>query len=272
MKLPIFKTTFEILEFCRINHLIILKHSCIPLAIITLLQICINILNSGNSISNITLILLSVCSTIAFLPLTATWYQGLVLGIENIYNKKIFNIGKVEFKILLCQIIIIGLTMLFLLLGSSIIFLIENLFPNITQPTKQVINIIIFSITILFCISFFCRLSLIIPMAASNRKIDLREALLQSKEIGIKMAAIWLICLMIVIALSIPIQIIFLLISKGLNFLSFGIIDSSYIFQNLFIPVMNSTISLLLLLFPATMVGFIYNNISSIVKDGDYDE
>ena len=159
-----------------------------------------------------------------------------------------------------------------LFLGTSIIFLIENIFSNITKPTKQVISIIILSITILFCISLFCRLSLIIPMAASNRKIDLREALIQSKEIGIKMATIWLLCLMLVIALSIPIQIIFLLISKGLNFLSFGIIDSNYIFQNLFVPIMNSTISLLLLLFPATMVGFIYNNISSIVKDGDYDE
>ena len=42
-------------------------------------------------------------------------------------------------------------------------------------------------------------------------EIDLREALLQSKEIGIKMATIWLLCLMLVIALSIPIQIIFLL-------------------------------------------------------------
>ena len=272
MKLPIFKTVFDIVEFCRINHLIILRHSSIPLTIITLLQIFINLLSSSDSISPITLILLSVCSTLAFLPLTATWYQGLVLGAEKISNKKVFNIGNVEFKILLCQIIIVGITMFLLFVGTSIIFILEKIFPDITQLNKQFINIVILSITILFCISFYCRLSLIIPMAASNRKIDLKEALFQSKEIGIRMATVWLLCLMLVIALSIPIQIVLLLTSKSLGFISFGFIDSDFMFKNIFIPILNSTISLFLFLFPATMVGFVYNNISSTIKDGDYSE
>ena len=269
MKLPIFKTVFDIVEFCRVNHLIILKHSSIPLTIITLLQIFINLLNPSDSISPITLILLSVCSTLAFLPLTATWYQGLILGNEKISNKKVFSIGSVEFKILLCQIVIVGITMLILFTGTSIIYILENIFPDIIKSNKQFINIVILSITILFCISFYCRLSLIIPMAASNRKIDLKDALFQSKEIGIKMATIWLLCLMLVVALSIPIQIILLLTSKSLAVISFGIIDSDFMFKNIFIPILNSTISLFLFIFPATMVGFVYNNISSTIKDGN---
>ncbi|MFL2769512.1 MAG: alpha/beta hydrolase [Rhodospirillaceae bacterium] len=203
---------------------------------------------------------LSIVSAIVFLPFTVTWYRAIILGDDDLRTRPLFRLGGLEGKMLVWQLII-GLIVIGIgLLGALLISGVLRALSTVLGPTTELLSAASLGIWGVFVISVLCRLSLVLAMAATGRPAIISEAWKKSHGLGSRMAAIFILCIMSVVALIIPAQFVVLTAASIVGLLSDSMADS----VSMLLQILLGTIgSLLVYVIPATFFAFVYMRIAS---------
>ena len=197
MQLPVFKTTGEILEYCWAHRRRMALYVAIPMAIIALLYMVAWLFGTDlMDPSNPTLAILSIISAIVFLPFTVTWYRAIILGDEDLTTRPLFTLRGLEGQMLVWQLIIGLIVLGVIVLGAFPISAILMVLSGVLGPATEKVSAAALGMWGVFVLTVFCRLSLVLAMAATGRPAIISEAWAKSRGLGTRMAAIYVLCLL----------------------------------------------------------------------------
>lgn len=264
MQLPVFKTTGEILEYCWAHRRRMALYAAIPFAITALLNMVAWL--SGTDLmdpSNPTVAILSIISAIVFLPFTVTWYRAIILGDEDLTTRPLFTLRGLEGQMLVWQLII-GLIVLGVgLLGTLLISAILKVLSGVLGPATELMSAAALGMWGVFVIALLCRLSLVLAMAATGRPAIISEAWAKSRGLGTRMAAIFVLCILSVLALIIPAQFVVMTATSIIGFLAEAVAEGVGMVLQILV---GSVASILIYALPATLFAFVYARIANAMS------
>lgn len=262
MQLPVFETTGKILEYCWERRHALLTYAAIPMVIIVVLNLGAWAL--GLDVTNFqspAVLALNVANSIAFLPFTVTWYRMIILGHEGLVGRGSFNFTRLEGRMFGWQLVI-GLIVI--AVGASGGLLIGGL-SAVLGAAGPFVSAALLGVWLVAVVAIACRLSLVLAMVATDRPAVLSEAWAQTKGLGGRMAAIFMLCLLSAIALLIPLQFIAVVAAAIFGVLSEGLGQSAATVLGVIAGAFGS---LMILVFPTTLFGLVYNKIAQSMAPG----
>jgi epsilon-lactone hydrolase len=260
MDLPVFQTMGEILEYCWARRRYALTYAAIPIGLIVIAKL--TAWQMGLDVTDFqspAFVILNLISAIIFLPFTVTWYRMIILGEADLATRGLFSFTRLEGRLIGWQLII-GLIVLaaggagILLIGG-----ITSMLGAANEAAGQVLMPALLGIWAVIITALACRLSLVLAMAATDRPVILSEAWARTEGLGVRMAAIFILCVLCVFLLLVPLQLIVVVITAIVGLLSDGLAESAGI---VFGTIAVALGSLMILVFPTTLFAFVYNRIS----------
>lgn len=260
MRLPVFQTTGEILEYCWAHRGRIVVYAGIPFAITAILNVIAWL--SGTDLMdprNPVVAGLSLVSAIVFLPFTVTWYRAIILGDQDLASRPLFALRGLEGQMLVWQLII-GLIVLGVgFLGALIISAVLKVLTPALGPATELISAVALGVWGVIVISILCRLSLVLAMAATGRPVVIGEAWSKSRGLGIRMAAISALCVLSIVVLIIPLQFVIVIATTIVGLLAESVAEAVGILLQI---ILGSFASILIYVLPATLFAFVYSRIA----------
>lgn len=266
MQLPIFQTVREILDYCWTNHRVGLKHAVLPMGIVVI----------GNligwqlgydlaSFQSPAFAALNILSAIVFLPFTVTWYRMVILGQDSMTTRGLFTFSRLEGQLLRWQFIIALIVIAAGGAGMLVIGAVVGAVSAASPAAGQALSAVLLGIWAVLLISVACRLSLVLAMAATDRPAVLSEAWARTKGLGGHMAAIFILCIFCAVLLLIPMQMVVVVFTSLIGLISEGLSESAGVVLSTIVGAFGS---LMVLVFPTTLFGFVYNRISQTMASG----
>lgn len=266
MQLSVFQTTGEILEYCWDRRQAMLTYAALPIVLVVALNLGAWAL--GLDVTNFqspAVLALNVLNGIVFLPFTVTWYRMVILGHEGLVGRSAFTFSRLEGRLFGWQLIIGLIIVAIGLSGGLIIGALAGALGAAGSAIAPVLSAALLGIWVVIIASIACRLSLVLAMVATDRPADLSEAWAQTKGLGGRMAAIFILCLLSAIVLLIPLQFIVVIASAIVGLLSEGMGESA---ATVFGVIAGAFGSLMILVFPTTLFALVYNKIAQAMASG----
>lgn len=266
MQLPVFQTTGEILEYCWDRRQAMLTYAVMPIVFVVVLNL--GAWGLGLDVTNFqspAVIALNILNGIVFLPFTVTWYRMVIMGHEGLVGRGSFTFTTLEGRLFGWQLII-GLIVV--AIGASGGILIGGLAGALSAAgsgAAPAISAVLMGIWIVVIVAIACRLSLVLAMVATDRPAALGEAWAQTKGLGGRMAAIFILCLLSAVVLLIPLQFIVVVAAAIVGLLSDGLGESAAIVLGVIAGAFGS---LMILVFPTTLFALVYNKIAQAMAAG----
>ena len=268
MNFPVFRTTWEILEFCWVYRNRVILYGAIPVAITAVLNIAAWLAGADlTDPRNPAVVGLSLVNAIVFLPFTVTWYRSIILGDQDLATRPLFTLTRLEGQMLVWQIIIVLIVIVVGLAGALLISAVLGVLSSVLGAASEPISAAGLGLWGVVVIAVLCRLSLVLAMAATGRPVVLGEAWAKTRGLGARMAAIFVLCLLSVIALVVPMQFIVVVATTITGLLVEAAAESVGTVLEILLGVVAS---MLVYLFPATLFAFVYNRISEAMDGTDH--
>lgn len=266
MQLPVFQTTGEILEYCWDRRQAMLTYATLPIVLVVVLNL--GAWGLGLDVSNFqspAVLALNILNGLIFLPFTVTWYRMIILGHEGLVGRSAFTFTRLEGRLFGWQLIIGLIVVAIGTSGGLIIGGVAGALGAAGSSIAPVLSAALLGIWVVVIVSIACRLSLVLAMVATDRPAVLSEAWAQTKGLGGRMAAIFILCLLSAIILLIPLQFIVVVLSAIVGLLSDGLGESA---ATVFGVIAGAFGSLMILVFPTTLFALVYNKIAQAMASG----
>ena len=266
MQLPIFQTVKEILDYCWEKRRIALAHAVVPVSLVVVANLAAWQMGfEATDFRSPAFVILNVISAIVFLPLTVTWYRMIILGQSDLVGRALFTFTRLEGRLLGWQIAIAAIV--FAIAGGGILVVgaIAGLVASANVAAGQMLSAVLLGIWAIAIVAVACRLSLVLAMAATDRPAVLSEAWARTRGLGAHMAAIFILCIFCALLLLIPMQLVVATVVALVSAVSEGFAESGGVILG---TIVGARGSLMVLVFPTTLFGFVYNRISqTVAKD-----
>ena len=211
MHLPVFQTTGEIFEYCWAHRQRIAIYAAIPVVLSSVAYIVAWLMGADLTDPRQPIFGgLALVHVIVFLPFIVTWYRSIILGDEDLASRPLFTLSGLEGRLLVWQIITTVIILTIGALGGLLISAVIFALSPILGLGAQVVAGAALGLWGVFVVASMCRLSLVFAMAATGRPVILSEAWSKSQGLGVRMAGIFVLCLLSVLVLWIPAQLIIL--------------------------------------------------------------
>ncbi len=262
MQLPVFQTMGEILDYCWARRHVLAVHGAAPVGVISLINLGLWLMGIDIPFVSLSNVAMSFVGAIIVLPFTVTWYRMIILGDGDLAKRPVFSYSAREGRLLVWQIIIIIGMALFAGAGLAVLNLAGQIFSGPVGQFLQSVLLLAFAVSL---IASLCRLSLVLAMAATDRPVDVAEAWGRTAGLGTRMAAIFLLSVLIGAALVIPLLIIVVFVSSIFGAVSESLGEDTAVL----LAIVPSAIgSLMTLVLPTTLFGFVYNRIAEQMGSG----
>lgn len=266
MQLSVFQTTGEILEYCWERRQALLTYATLPIVVVVVLNL--GAWGLGLDVTNFqspTVLALNILNGVVFLPFTVTWYRMIIMGHEGLVGRNAFTFTRLEGRLFGWQLIIGLIVVAIGTSGGLIIGGVAGALGAAGSAIAPVLSAALLGIWVVIIVSIACRLSLVLAMVATDRPAVLSEAWAQTKGLGGRMAAIFILCLLSAIVLLIPLQFIVVVLSAIVGLLSDGLGESA---ATVFGVIAGAFGSLMILVFPTTLFALVYNKIAQAMASG----
>ncbi len=263
MQLPIFQTVKEILDYCWEKRHVGLAHAVVPVSLIVVANLAA--WQMGLDVTNFkspAFAVLNIISAIVFLPLTVTWYRMVILGMGDMVGRPLFKFTRLEGRLLGWQIAIALIVFATAGGGMLLVGAIVGLIATVSTAAGQTLSAVLLGIWAIVIVAVACRLSLVLAMAATDRPAVLSEAWARTRGLGGHMAAIFILCVFCALLLLIPMQLVVATVVALVSVMSEGFAEGGGVILGTIVGALGS---LMVLIFPTTLFGFVYNRISQTV-------
>ena len=261
MKLPVFQTTGEILEYCWAHRNEALRFAAIPVAIdlgVVLMAIALGAdLETQNSPAAL---VIAIIGLVVYLPLSVTWYRLIVFGPEDAASRPLFTLGGLEARLLGWQIVILLLMVPLGLAGLTLIVAgLAALGPSMESPLG-VSFVSVCVVAFLFTLSAISlRLSIGLAMAATGRPVSLSEAWARTMGLGTGMVGVTIMLVLATVVLMMPAMAMAGVMAAIVYLLSQPPHDLA---EAILLIIVARIFGVVILLLGSTLIAFVYNRIA----------
>ncbi len=193
--LPVWQTTTEIFDYCWRNRRIMARFAAIPLAIIMVLSFATQAVGVAQTELTWQALVAAIVQALAYLPVTVTWYRIVVFGEAETRSRPLFVLGRLEWRVLWAQILLILLTAVVsgivsaVIIGAGLFVAgLVGLAPD--APATIAVGGILGAAALLFIFVAAVRVSMIIALAATDRPINLKTAWRMTAGLGWRMLGV----------------------------------------------------------------------------------
>ena len=256
MKFPVFRTVLEVIDYCWRERRLLVRFAALPFVLTMLLSVAalaFGARQAGQEIS-VAIVIVGVASVMLYLPLTVTWYRIAVFGESEAVNRRLFTLGRREFRLLGWQIILILIFIAIALAGASV----TSALAGLGERGSTVFTVIAVPWTAFWVIGLVLavvRLTLVLVLAlvAVDQPVNLKIVWERTKGMSWRLAGA-------MILVGLLVRLIGFIVGTVTAMISGNETSDVLPFFDLFGQNVMSFLSLIL---TATLFGFIYNMLTA---------
>ena len=213
---------------------------------------------AGQEIS-VAIVIVGVASVMLYLPLTVTWYRIAVFGESEAVNRRLFTLGRREFRLLGWQIILILIFIAIALAGASV----TSALAGLGERGSTVFTVIAVPWTAFWVIGLVLavvRLTLVLALVAVDQPVNLKIVWERTKGMSWRLAGAMILVTLSAIVVGLLVRLIGFIVGTVTAMISGNETSDVLPFFDLFGQNVMSFLSLIL---TATLFGFIYNMLTA---------
>ncbi|MBY0511246.1 MAG: hypothetical protein K2P94_13980 [Rhodospirillaceae bacterium] len=215
MKFPVWQTSLDVFKFMWWQRRIALRFAGVPIGVYLLAIISVQGLFGAQTIVPGTepetaftapLLILAIVQLVLFLPAVVTWYRFVVLGLEEAQRRPLFTLGRLEWRYLLWQIIVIVIVLGFLALSGLATYVLVS-FTN-AYPFLIVVATIAGIASLVGTFLLMTRLSMILVMVSLDKPVSFKASWHMTKGVTWRLLGATLLVMIGVVILALPLGVL----------------------------------------------------------------
>ena len=179
MTFPVFRTTFDALEYCWRERWLIVRYAGAPFLLALLVSFAEQAFSAAKGTRALSPMFLVTIGAqlLIFLPLSVTWYRIVVLGESEARNRGVFTFGRREWRFLLWQVLLGVVVGLF---GGGAAVVIALVYYGLTALGYETAGTVSATILALLAVPsvalLMTRLSLVLVLAALDQPVEFKTS------------------------------------------------------------------------------------------------